>query len=125
MELNAQQVQETFQHCLFKDGEVRDEIMEVHAVRHRIGFHTGRVKEKEALIMEMLNELPDEFKSDKGGGFSFLSACNDKNGRQWADLHDTMDQLVCLGLAIGKVEFLLPREDWKSFYGGMPYLKVL
>jgi hypothetical protein len=125
MELNAQQVLDTFSHCLFKDGEVRAEIIEVHAVRHRIGFHAGRVKEKEILITGMLDELPDEFKNDKGGGWSFLNACNDRHGRQWADMQDAVDKLICLGLAIKKVEFLLPREDWKSFHGGMPYLRVL
>jgi len=68
--------------------------------------------------------LPDEFHTGKGGGWSFLDACNDRNGAQWTSLHRTMDQLVCLGHAIGAVSFCLPREMWKILPGGMPYFVV-
>jgi len=55
---------------------------------------------------------------------SFLNMCIDKNGNQWADLHRTMDELVALGIATGKLSFLIPREMWSILPGGMPYLIV-
>jgi hypothetical protein len=35
-----------------------------------------------------------------------------------------MDELVCLGLAIGRIAFLMPREMWEMLPGGMPYIVV-
>lgn len=34
------------------------------------------------------------------------------------------DKLVCLGRAIGAVEFLLQRDLWRVFPGGMPYIVI-
>jgi hypothetical protein len=35
-----------------------------------------------------------------------------------------MDELVCLGLAIGKVEFQMTRDMWSILPGGVPYFSV-
>ena len=43
---------------------------------------------------------------------------------QWTGFHQTMDELVCLGLAIEKLSYLMPREYWKILPGGMPYLVI-
>ena len=72
----------------------------------------------------MLKELPIEFQKSGGGGMSFLNMCNNKEGNQWVDMHKTMDELVSLGNSIGKLSFLIPREFWSSFPGGVPYLVV-
>lgn len=55
---------------------------------------------------------------------SFLSACNDKHGKQWADLHLRMEQLFQLGLAIGKAECVFSRDMWEILPGGMPYYVI-
>ena len=34
---------------------------------------------------EFLNQLPDSFKAEGGGGMSFINMCIDKNGKQWTD----------------------------------------
>jgi hypothetical protein len=51
--------------------------------------------------------------------------CQDKEDHQWTDFHQTMDELVCLGTAIGKLEYLMPREMWNVLPGGMPYIVVV
>ena len=51
--------------------------------------------------------------------WSFLSAIDTIDGTQWAQ-HQNVDELMCLGLAIGRVKFLLPREMWN----GMPYFSI-
>lgn len=124
MQLTANNVHETFMKCLFKDAEPQDNPVEGHGVMMLMGFHPGRLEENREKILSMLDGLPDNFKEGQGGGWSFLNACNDKNGNQWADMHQTMDELVCLGLAIKAVKFQLPREMWDAFPGGMPYFSV-
>lgn len=123
MKLTAENVNRIFNSCL--KGQDKIDIIEVHGVRHFVGFKQTKLKEFEKDIIDMLNCLPDGFKKSKGGGLSFVQAVNDNNDDQWADLHETVDELVCLGLSVGKIQFLLPREEWNKFYGGMPYFAVL
>lgn len=124
MELSSQNVIDTFMECLYKEGENTEGYIVGEGVMMKCGFHPDRLKTNTGNIEAMLGYLPDSFKSIGGGGMSFLNMCNDKNGRQWADLHQTMDQLVCLGNAIGKMKFLMPRDMWFSMPGGMPYIVV-
>lgn len=124
MELTAKKVHETFMNCLFNDGEPTEGYKIGEGVMVRIGFHPERLKEAEPIITELLDELPDAFKKSGGGGWSFLNLCQDKHGNQWADLHKTMDELVALGNAIGKLSYQMPREMWSALPGGMPYLVI-
>jgi len=89
-----------------------------------VGFHPDRIKDNENNISSMLSELSDDFMKNKGGGMSFLKMCDDKNDNQWTHLHKTMEQLVLLGLSIDKVSYLMPREMWAAFPGGMPYIVI-
>jgi len=124
MKLSAETVNSTFLDCLFKDGESTENHIICEAVQMKVGFNPERLKSNESLIGELLNELPNEFQKNGGGGMSFLNMCNDKNGNQWADMHTTVDQLVALGIATGKLSFLMPKEMWRVLPGGMPYLVV-
>lgn len=124
MELNAKNVHDTFLDCLFKDGENTNNHIVGEGVMNKVGFHPERLESHKNDIIEMCEGLPNEFKEKGGGGMSFLNMCNDKNGTQWADLHQTMDELVALGNAIGKMAFLMPREMWGVLPCGMPYLVV-
>ena len=124
MNLTAEKVHTVFMKCLFKEGEQTDNHKIGQGVMIKVGFNPERLKENEPVIIEMINDLPDEFKKTGGGGISFLNMCNDKNGNQWANLHKTMDELVVLGNAIGKLSFLMPKEMWSVLPGGMPYLVV-
>jgi hypothetical protein len=75
-------------------------------------------------ICALLAELPDQYRKSGGGGWSFLNACDDRHGNQWTGFHRTMEHLFMLGLGIGKVELLMPRELWDALPGGMPYYAV-
>lgn len=123
MNLTAQNVSETFMECLFKEGEKTDNYTMGEGVMQRVGFNPDRLKKSVPKIIEMLNGLPDSFKSSGGGGMTFLNMCFDKNGNHWGE-HANIDQLVCLGNAAGKLSFLLPRENWSILPGGMPYIMV-
>lgn len=109
--------------CLFKQGEdIADRIV-VEGIAHNVDLHRGRIEQHRQEIHDMLAELPDAFKTHAGPGESFPLMCFDRRGNQWATLHITMEQLVQLGIAIGEVEYTVPRDDWKNFPGG-PYIMV-
>lgn len=122
--LTPEKVESIFLDCLFKEEEDTSNHIKAEGIVHTVGFHPGRLESHKEEVEELLEELPDEFKKSGGGGWSFLNACNDRHGNQWTGLHRTMEQLVLLGIAIGKVKFQLPRETWKALPGGMPYLVI-
>ena len=127
--ITAEKVSEIFEDCLFENEEVIEgkpiiAPVEVEGIISRFGFHPDRIKKHTEEIIELLNELPDTFKEKSGGGWSFLQACNDNKGRQWGE-HNNMEQLVSLGIAIGKVKYCMPKEMWSILPGGMPYFVIL
>lgn len=125
MKLTAKNVQSIFQDCLFKENEDVTTAIIAEGIVSSFGFHPDRLKSHKEDIYSMLKELPKEFQKDDGGGWSFLNACNDKDGNQWTGLHQIMEHLFALGIACGKVKSCMPREAWQAFPGGMPYYVVL
>jgi len=125
MDLTSQNVEEVFFNCLFKEGENTDNPILADGIMSKIGFHEKRLNNNSDNITSMLNKLPKEFQKNSGGGMSFLNACDDCDGNQWTGSHTTMEQLFQLGLALGKVKCLIPRDMWRSLPGGMPYYVVI
>lgn len=124
MQLTSERVTEIFMDCLFREGEDTSEHVPVHGIVTNAGFHPERLESHRREIGQMLCELPLEFQKSGGGGWSFLNACNDKEGNQWTGLQQTMEQLFLLGIAIGQAKFQLPRDMWSALPGGMPYVVV-
>jgi hypothetical protein len=122
--LTAEHVNAVFMDCIFKDGEDTSNHVVAEGIAHTVGFNPERLESHRQEITDMLAELPDDFKVSGGGGYSFLNACLDRNGNQWTGLHQTMEQLVQLGIATNQVEYCLPRDMWSAFPGGMPYFMV-
>lgn len=128
-QLNAERVRQLMSKCLFMDdempegGAVPDGAIRVEGIVNPYAFHAGRVSKNTSEIRECLAELPDEFMSSGGGGWSFLQACMDKHGNHWAE-HPTMGALFALGEAAGLVKPLMPREMWPLLPGGVPYYVV-
>lgn len=127
--INPQEVDDVFKVCLFRKEEVKDgmpkpehEAIFVEGITMKFGFHKERVNKRKEKIIGFLKELPEQF--SKGGGWSFLNLCNDKDGQQWTGLQMIMQELVCLGIAIGKVKYLTPKDTWAALPGGVPYVAV-
>ena len=127
--LSTSVVQDLVKVCLYHDDETdadghpkkdQPEPLQVEGAVSRFGFHPGRIKAQEDRIRELLGELSPEF----ADGHSLMVACNDKDGRQWTSYQLTVDELFCLGMAIGAVEFCAPREMWPMLPHGMPYLRI-
>lgn len=112
-------VDATFERCYRPDGAV-----EVDGIMMSARFDKATLADNAELIAALLLELPDEFMASKGGGWSFLNACNDRHGELWTGMHSTMDKLFMLGMGIGMVTCQLPREMWSVLPGEMPYYVV-
>lgn len=125
MDLTNENVEVVFMDCLFKDGENTENHIKVEGIQNTVGFHPERLTAHKEDVQAMLQFLPDEFQKGKGGGWSFLNACNDKDGSQWTGSHQRMEQLCQLGIGLGLAEWQLPREMWAILPGGMPYVVVL
>lgn len=124
MQLTAENVSKIFMDCLFTDGEDTKGAIIGHGIRSDFGFEPTRLFNNTEGITDMVNQLPAAFKDNIGGGASFLNMALNKEGEQWANLDITMEQLLALGTAIGKMGFKISREFWQSFRGGMPYVYV-
>ena len=119
-------VHEIFLDCLYKDGEPHDDAIVVDGIVSRFGLNPDRLAKHAPKVRDVLLEMPMQFHptADGGGdGWSFLQLCVDKNGEQWAE-HPTMEQLICLGIALKMVRYLLPREVWEALPGGVPYIAI-
>lgn len=128
MKLSAANVRATLTDCLFKDDEVTNGVppndaVTAEGVMARYAFHPERLAGHRQDIASMLSELPDDFKSDGGGGMSFLNACYTKGGEHWGE-HPDMDSLFVLGIGAGLAKYPLPRDMWSILPGGMPYITI-
>lgn len=122
--ISAKEVRALLLSCLFKEGEDTTNYVPAEGILSRLGFHPERLEQARPQVVAWLNLLPDNFKEEGGGGMSFLAACMDKNGVHWGE-HQSMEQLFLLGIGLGLVKCLLPRDMWQVLPGGMPYYVVL
>ena len=123
--LNAKKVNEIFKDCLFKEHPVcGTAFIPVVGITSNVGLQPSKVEEHSDEIKELLDELPDNFKENLGGGWSFLEACVDKEGNQWGE-HNNIQELLMLGIASGWAGYLVSsKELWSTFPGGVPYFMV-
>lgn len=125
MKLTPINVENLFTSCLFEDGEDTAKAKIVHGVNLNVGFNPKKLEIHHQEIVSLLEQChPNFMASGESQGWSFLNFCQDKNDEIWTGVHQICDNLICLGLAIGKVEFVMPRELWQIFPGGMPYLQI-
>lgn len=132
--LNPNAVSELFMKCLFTDEEIAElngdvpvGAVIVEGITIDTGFHPKRLEEAREAVKEMLDELPLEFQpatKGGGGGWSFLNMCNDKNGVLWTGMHSVMQELILLAIGLDLMAFLMPRDMWAIFPGGMPYVGI-
>ena len=121
--IDPQELENVFVSCLFEDGEPTDNAVIVDGIMSKFGFHPDRLEASRDQVRGWLEQLPDSFHRDSGGGMSFLNACVTKNDEHWGE-HPSMDRLFCLGIGLGLVTNLMPREVWPMLPGGMPYFQI-
>ena len=77
-------------------------------------FSPSKLKHYKKEVKEMLNELPEKFKSDSGD--MLCHAVFNKYGKRWTHSRDEAEMLLQLGMAVEKVECLVKRRDGRSRY---------
>jgi hypothetical protein len=128
MKLDAEKVHSIVVDSLWKEHEVPDGKPPANGVvsqgiMNKFCFHPERLESHRAEVSAMLAELPDQFHKSKGGGWTFLNGCMDRDGNQWGEQMN-VDELVVLGQALRLARYQMPREMWSMFPGGMPYFEV-
>lgn len=119
MALTAENVENLHKACLTtKDTN----FIVSFGIRHDAKYSRSAIEAHKAEIRSMFNQLPENFKKSKGGGWSFLNMCMTKDDVQWTGLHSTMEKLVTLGIAAQLCDYLLPKDMWDILPGGMPYI---
>ena len=125
MKLTAKNVHDIFMNCLFKDTpKAGTKYLPAEGLTTNVGFNTDKINKYANDIKSLLNELPETFRENVGGGWSFLEAYLDKDGNHWGE-HTHIQELLLLGIASGYAKYLLPRELWTVLPGGVPYFVVL
>jgi hypothetical protein len=116
--LNAERVNATFMHCLLQEDEDPSEQILVGGLGHVDRLHAGRVAASLQFIREMLAELPDESRTSEG--IEFEAAGVDRAGDDWVSETSgfremTIERLVQLGVAAGKVVCEQPCKRWDRY----------
>lgn len=131
MKLTSDNVHNTFIDCLFKVDGTRpkkitpENTIAVRGVMMNIGFDKAMIELHKQDIIDMILQLHENFmKTGTGKGWSFLNMNLNNDNRQWTDLHSTQDELVCMGMAIHKLFFLVERKLWGYLPHEMPYIVV-
>ena len=126
MELTAENVSRIFKDCLSSEKKGKDVVLVPSVVENvEFAFDTNKLTLYKSEILSMIGELSEHFHERSGGGWSFLQLCMKRNGTQWTGLHAVMDQLLCLGIGIKTMKYLLPRQMWHVLPGGMPYVAII
>lgn len=128
MKLTSENVDKVIYDCLYEKSEDSHKALSegklIEGVMLKVVFNPEKVENNLQNIKDMLAQLPLAFRQEYGGGWTFIKMCVDAEGNQWTSVHKQMDALVCLGLAIDELRFCLPREMWKVFPDGMPYVQI-
>lgn len=125
LRLTSANVEHIFFECLTESMRETNDAIIIRGVNITPAFDRERIAARRDDIIAMLEQLPDTFHVGFGGGWSFLNLCIDRNGEQWTDFHRVCDNLMCLGMAIGAVEYTVKQRDiWRAMPGGMPYITI-
>ena len=130
MNLTSENVNKIFMDCLFKDEEIDGKDMAdikfipAEGIISNVGFHPERLESHRKEVTDMVNQLPDKFKPNLGGGYTFMNMPFDKNDHQWGEQRNA-EQLLQLGIGLGIMKILMPRSMWNVFPGGVPYVAII
>ncbi len=128
--IDSEEVELCFLDCLYKkeevpkDGSIPEGCIQVEGLVGNFGFHPQRLESKRQQVKAWLAQLPREFFKGTGEGTSFSRVCYLHSGGQWTGFHRSAEQLITLGIGLGFVKSVLPRERWHLLPGGLPYYMI-
>jgi|SRR5882762_8921986 len=121
MKLTSEAVETVLRKVLCAKNEVNG--IQVDGLVRNFLFNPRRLNLAKPEIDALLHELPDQFQTRSGGGWSFLNMVQDRHGEQWTGMHQTMEALAVLGIGVGSAKWLM-REMADIMPGGVPYFVV-
>lgn len=122
MPLTAENVEKIHNICIGKAENI--DTFFVEGIKNTYWYNKKKIEQRTEDIEQMLSQLPKNFRKSVGGGWSFLQMCMRDDDVQWTGLHVTMEKLMCLGIACGKMEYLMPKKLWCALPAGMPYVVI-
>jgi hypothetical protein len=117
--IDPNRVQTMIQECLSGSKDVG---IPVEGVMATYVLLPEKLAQHRAEIVSMLEQLPEEFFTDGGGGWSFLNLCQTADGDLWTGMHQTVDVLCVLAFGLDLGKWLMPRPIWSALPGGLPYV---
>jgi hypothetical protein len=120
--LTSEAVDTLMKACLVDNFPTMVSSMVVNGLVNNYCFDKTAIIKHSEEIRDLLSQLPDNFQANKGGGWSFLNACESRDGVHWGE-HRNMESLFCLGIAAGEAKWLM-REMADIMPGGVPYVVV-
>lgn len=125
LSLTTKNVSGIFHDCLFRDGEDHSNMVVAKGIVINVGFHPERLQSHKEEIIALCNKL--YIRSAKGRQrytASFMNMCMKEDGDIWTGVQQTMQELLLLGIAVGKMRILQTRDEWASMPGGVPFIEI-
>jgi hypothetical protein len=119
--IDSEEVRLALIDALFEEDEDTEPNVEVQGVIHQYHLHPERLESHREQVRGWLDQLPDEFRESKGGGWSFLQVCVTKDGEQWTGMHLVCEWLLVLAIGLKLGSWPLPSDFWSVLPGGVPY----
>lgn len=120
--LTDENVWEVYNKCICKRDELNniadEELVKVQGIINWYTFNRQALEQERKHILSLLSQVTYRIRH----GMSIERVCYNKRQEIWTGSIQTIEALVCLGLAIGKVEYLLPRATWCLLKKKMPYV---
>lgn len=114
-------VEEIFIDCLYENDVLLDKCNIIEGIKMKVAFDPKKVEENKEEINLLLDNIHGKFKE----GWTFLNLCLDKNGNFWTGNHITMEKLLLLGLAIGRIKYCCSKDMWDILPSKMPYIFIM
>ena len=124
IKLTDENVWKVYNKCIYKREELKNadesDFLKVQGIINWYTFSLSKIQEERKHILCLLSQLTYRIRY----GTSIERLCNNKKEQEWTQSILTLEAITCLGIAIGKVEYLLPRETWCLLKKKMPYVII-
>jgi hypothetical protein len=85
--------------CLLAPSEMAGPAVGAYGPRTDFSFHPDRLRDRKGIVAQLLLQLPSDFHQSAGGGASWRLASVRRDGSSWTSRIDTVERLLCLGVA--------------------------
>jgi len=116
--LTTENVNNVLERCLYPSSDCLRLPVSIEGYKNIFSFDPHALNMERENIESLLSQLPTNFKE----GMSFWEMYRTNDGHNWTTSLKSMEALMVLGLAIGKIRYVLPKESWWSLPGGAPYV---